>query len=49
MTKEMLDVACGIDLVQVGYVLSDGQSSDVYKCNGRKFLVRDDKVTKYEN
>jgi hypothetical protein len=49
MTKEMLDVACGIGLVQVGYVLSDGQSSDVYECNGRKFLVRDGKVTKYEN
>ena len=49
MTKDMLGVTCGTSLIMTGTALTDGQAFDIFRCNGREFLVRDGRVAKYTN
>jgi len=47
MTEEMAKMACGRTIRTAGFVLTDGESSPIYLCHYKKFLVEKGKVTKY--
>ena len=51
MTLEMAEVACGGALLKEGFVISaqtgqETQTQTAYSCDGRKFLVKDGRVSK---
>lgn len=47
MTEEMAKMTCGRDIRTAGFVLSGGDTSPIYLCHYKKFLVENGKVTKY--
>jgi len=47
MTEDMAKMACGREIRTAGFVLAGDETSPIYMCNYKKFLVEKGKVTKY--